>query len=52
MKDFKNLDEIKKIDPQDTFGSTMGMIAQFEAAWVQVNKVVVPKTISIQQIWL
>ena len=44
MKDFKNLDEIKRIDPQDTFGSTMGMIAQFEAAWEQVNKVVVPKS--------
>lgn len=37
MKDLKNLDEIKKIDPQDTIGSTELFPKQLEAAWSEVK---------------
>lgn len=37
MKDLNNLEEIKKLDPQDAFGSTEMLVQQLEAAWNQVN---------------
>lgn len=37
MKNFGDLDAIKKIDPQDTVGSTELLPEQLEAAWNQVN---------------
>jgi len=43
MVDFNNIDEIRKIDPRDTLGSTEYFPKQCEVAWEQVNKVEVPK---------
>lgn len=37
MLDFNDLDAIKKIDPQNTLGSTELAVQQFEAAWQQVQ---------------
>lgn len=37
MKDVTNLEEIKKIDPQDSYRSTEMMVEQLKAAWDQVN---------------
>lgn len=44
MIDLNNLAELKKIDPQNTLGSTELAPKQFEAAWEQVNKITVPKS--------
>lgn len=37
MLDLNDLESIKKIDPQDTLGSTDLLLKQCEAAWSQVN---------------
>lgn len=42
MIDLNNLEELKKLDPQDTIGSTEKMAEQMEAAWEQVQNVEVP----------
>lgn len=42
MKDLTNVEEIKKIDPQDTLGSTELMAQQMEAAWKQVKDLDIP----------
>lgn len=44
MIDLKNIEEIKKIDPQNTLGSTELTIQQLETAWEEVNKIEVPKS--------
>lgn len=44
MLNFDNLEEIKKIDPRDTVGTTQLLAQQCEAAWTEVNKIDVPKT--------
>jgi glucose/mannose-6-phosphate isomerase len=50
MLDLNNLDEIKKIDPQDTLGSTTLMLDQCNAAWEQVNNLKVEPIEGIQNI--
>lgn len=42
MVDLNNIEEIKKLDPQDTLGSTEKMDEQMSAAWEQVQHVDVP----------
>lgn len=44
MVDFNNLEEIKKIDPQNTLRSTELIPKQFETAWEQVNAITVPQS--------
>ncbi len=39
MVDLTNLDEIKRLDPQDTIASTEKLADQMEAAWHQVQEV-------------
>lgn len=46
MIDLKNLEEIKRLDPQDTLGSTEKLADQMEAAWHQVQQVDVPSDYS------
>ena len=43
MVDLNNLEEINRLDPQDTLGSTEKLGQQMEAAWEQVQKVEVPQ---------
>lgn len=38
MRDFNDLEAIRKIDPQDTLGSTELATEQFEAAWKEVQQ--------------
>ena len=42
MIDLNNIEEIKRLDPQDTLGSTEMLAHQMEAAWAQVQEVQVP----------
>ncbi len=42
MIDFSNQDELKKLDPKDTYGSTKGLLKQCEAAWNEVNVLNLP----------
>src|SRR5574342_413789 len=42
MIDLNNSEEIKKIDPQDTLGSTEGLLKQCETAWNEVNALNLP----------
>lgn len=44
MINFDNIEELKKIDPRDTVGSTQLLAQQCEAAWEEVNKITVPAT--------
>jgi len=46
VKDFTNLTEIKKIDPQNAFGSTELMVEQIKVAWNEVSKLDIPKNLS------
>jgi len=46
MIDLHSPEEIKKIDPQDTLGSTELLPKQLETAWSQVNEVIVPQDFS------
>lgn len=41
MKNFNDLDAIKKIDPQDTLGSTELAVKQFKAAWNEVQSLAI-----------
>jgi glucose/mannose-6-phosphate isomerase len=50
MIDLDNKDQIKKIDPQDTLGSTELLVKQCEAAWAEVNKLDLPKFDGINNI--
>ncbi len=50
MKNLTNREEIKKIDPQDTFGTTEIMLDQLEAAWNQVKALDIPKIEDISNI--
>ena len=43
MIDLSNLDDIRKIDPQNTLASTEQMPQQFASAWEEVNKIEVSK---------
>lgn len=43
MIDFDNIEEIKKIDPQDTLGSTQLLTEQCKTAWEDVNKIEMPR---------
>lgn len=43
MVDLNNLEEIKRLDPKDTLGSTEMLAQQMEAAWHQVQEVNVPE---------
>jgi len=42
MIDLNNLEEIKKLDPRDTFGSTELLAKQCQEAWRQVGQISVP----------
>jgi glucose/mannose-6-phosphate isomerase len=42
MIDLNNIEEIKRLDPQDTIGSTEKLADQMEAAWHQVQNIEVP----------
>ncbi len=44
MIDFNNIEELKKIDPQDTIGSTELLPEQCATAWEEVSKVEIPKS--------
>src|SRR5579859_5060004 len=39
MLDFKDKEALKKIDPQDTFGSTDLLVKQIRGAWDEVQKI-------------
>lgn len=43
MIDLNDIENIKKIDPQDTFASTEQIQKQCETAWNEVNKISVPQ---------
>ncbi len=43
MIDLNNVDELKKLDPQNTLGSTELLPLQCETVWNQVNQIEVPK---------
>ena len=43
MKDLNDIEAIKKIDPQDTLGSTEKLLDQLRFAWGEVQKVDVPR---------
>lgn len=50
MLDLNDLEAIKKIDPQDTLGSTSQMLEQCTAAWAEVNNLKVEPIEGIQNI--
>src|SRR5438105_7401174 len=50
MIDLNNPGQIKKIDPQNTLGSTELMAKQCETAWQQVNALTVPKLENIANV--
>src|SRR6266571_3877822 len=43
MLDINNPEQIKKLDPQDTLGSTEMLIKQCKAAWEEVTSLSLPK---------
>lgn len=43
MKNFNDLEAIKKIDPQDTLSSTELLVKQCEGAWNEVNTLSLPR---------
>ncbi|MBI2442423.1 MAG: SIS domain-containing protein [Candidatus Levybacteria bacterium] len=45
MNNFTDLDAIRKIDPQDTLGSTELAIKQCKSAWEEVHKLTLPQDI-------
>ncbi len=44
MNNFDDIEQLRKIDPMDTVGSTQLLAQQCEAAWQEVNKITVPAT--------
>jgi glucose/mannose-6-phosphate isomerase len=50
MIDLSNKDEIKKLDPQDTVGSTELLVKQCQTAWDEVTRLEVPKIEGIKNI--
>lgn len=50
MLDLSNRDEIKKIDPKDTLGTTENMLEQCTTAWQEVNKLELAPIEGIQNI--
>ncbi len=50
MNDFTNLEEIKKLDPQNSYESTEKILDQLEVAWQQVNALTIPRFDNIQTI--
>ncbi|HRN96765.1 MAG TPA: SIS domain-containing protein [Candidatus Levybacteria bacterium] len=46
MNNFNDLDAIKKLDPQDTLGSTELAVKQFEAAWKEVQSLTITENYS------
>ncbi len=50
MIDLNNKEEIKKIDPQDTLGSTELLVKQCQAAWDEVNKLDIPRLDGIKNV--
>ncbi len=46
MYNFNDLDEIKKIDPQDTLGSTELAVKQFKAAWDEIESLTITEDYS------
>lgn len=45
MKNFTDTNEVRKIDPQDTLGSTELVVKQCQAAWEEVHKLTLPQNI-------
>lgn len=43
MNNFDDIEQLKKIDPQDTVGSTQLLVQQCETAWTEVNKIALPQ---------
>jgi glucose/mannose-6-phosphate isomerase len=50
MIDVTNLDEIQKLDPQNTVGSTEQLIKQCEVAWKEVNALTLSKIEGIKNV--
>lgn len=50
MLDLNNTEEIRKLDPVDTVGSTNKLLEQCEAAWQQVNNLNLAKIENIQNV--
>lgn len=50
MIDLNNPEEVKKLDPQDTLGSTELLVKQCEAAWKEINALELPKFENISNI--
>lgn len=50
MNNLKDLDAIKKLDPQNVYDSTLKVAEQMEAAWNQVNALDLPKFENIKNI--
>ncbi len=50
MIDLDNVEEIRKIDPQDTLGSTELLVKQCDAVWEEINALNLPKIEGIKNI--
>lgn len=50
MIDLKDTEAIKKIDPQDTLGTTNMMVKQCQTAWEQVNNLKIEKVEGIKKV--
>jgi glucose/mannose-6-phosphate isomerase len=50
MLNLNNLDEIKKLDPLDTLGTTTNMLEQCSTAWAEINNLNVAPLENIQNI--
>lgn len=50
MINLTNLEEIKKIDPKDSYGTTDKMVDQLETAWMQANALHIEKINDIRNV--
>lgn len=50
MNNLQDLEAIKQLDPQDTYGSTDMMVQQLKAAWQEVNALSLPTYEDIERI--